>query len=564
MSGASTGNANAAASQASPLAPWLARLRANPLIPLLVAGAAVVAIVAALLMWASAPTYRVLFSNLTEADGGRIIAALEQQGVQYRFSEGGQALLVPGDQVHKLRLQLAEQGLPEGGNVGLDIMEKQAFGVSQFAEQVNFQRGLEGELARSIEALGPVERARVHLALAKPSVFIRDRQPAKGSVVLTLQPGRALGDAQVNAMVHLVASSVPELAPEDVTVVDQSGRLLSRETGPGHDLDRTRLRYTEEVERAYQQRIEKILEPILGRGNVRAQVTAQIDFSRREETEERYGPNQNGNPAAIRSKRINAVYEDPDGGASGIPGALSNTPPGEAASPINNDADGNDDEEDAPPQRVRQDDLINYELDRNVTHTQHHQGSIQRLSVAVVLNYREKTGEDGTVQLAPLSDEELNRITDLARHAMGFSAERGDGLEVVNSPFADLSEPFEERPWWQSPQWVDLALGLGRYLLVALAALLLYRLILRPLIQRYTATPAAPPQPAARGNVSAVVGDDEDDDLDPEEAVARRRRQRRKTLMYESNLKDLQDLARDDPAMVAMILRSWMNRNEPT
>src|SRR5690606_4350579 len=284
MSGASTGNANAAASQASPLAPWLARLRANPLIPLLVAGAAVVAIVAALLMWASAPTYRVLFSNLTEADGGRIIAALEQQGVQYRFSEGGQALLVPGDQVHKLRLQLAEQGLPEGGNVGLDIMEKQAFGVSQFAEQVNFQRGLEGELARSIEALGPVERARVHLALAKPSVFIRDRQPAKGSVVLTLQPGRALGDAQVNAMVHLVASSVPELAPEDVTVVDQSGRLLSRETGPGHDLDGTRLRYTEEVERAYQQRIEKILEPILGRGNVRAQVTAQIDFSRREET----------------------------------------------------------------------------------------------------------------------------------------------------------------------------------------------------------------------------------------------------------------------------------------
>ncbi|NLC20760.1 MAG: flagellar M-ring protein FliF, partial [Halomonadaceae bacterium] len=204
------------------------QLRGNPLILLLIAGAALIAIVVALLMWARAPEYRVLYSNLTEADGGRIISELDGRGVPYRFSAGGTALLVPSDSVHSLRLQLAEQGLPRGGNVGFELMDNQAFGVSQFAEQVNFQRGLEGELSRSIEALGPVSRARVHLAMARSSVFVRDREPAKASVIVTLEPGRVIGEGQVSAIVHMVSSSVPELAAENVTVVDQNSRLLSR------------------------------------------------------------------------------------------------------------------------------------------------------------------------------------------------------------------------------------------------------------------------------------------------------------------------------------------------
>ena len=262
----------------------LTKLRANPLVPLLVVGAAVIALIAVLLMWASAPEYRVLYSNLSEADGGRIISELESRAVPYQFSQGGRALMVPGDQVHKLRLQLAEQGLPEGGNVGFQIMDEQAFGISQFAEQVNFQRGLQGELAGSIEALGPVSRARVHLAMAKPSVFIRDREPAKASVILTLEAGRTLGDGQVDAIVHMVSSSVPELAMEDVTVVDQAGRLLSRPSGSRGGLDGSQLEYVREVERVYRQRIESILAPILGRDKVRAQVTAEVNFAHRAET----------------------------------------------------------------------------------------------------------------------------------------------------------------------------------------------------------------------------------------------------------------------------------------
>jgi flagellar M-ring protein FliF len=473
----------------------LARLRANPLVPLLVAGAAVIALVAAMLMWASAPEYRVLYSNLSEADGGRIISELESRAVPYQFSQGGRALMVPGDQVHKLRLQLAEQGLPEGGNVGFQIMDEQAFGISQFAEQVNFQRGLQGELASSIEALGPVSRARVHLAMAKPSVFIRDREPAKASVVLTLEAGRALGDGQVDAIVHMVSSSVPELALEDVTVVDQAGRLLSRPSGGGGGLDGTQLEYVREVERVYRQRIENILAPILGPENVRAQVTAEVNFARREETSERYGPNQGGNPAAVRSSQTRAVYSGGEDLAQGVPGALTNTPPGAAASPVQNDdqQDGeNTEDQENNTKRLNHEDVINYEVDRNITHVQHERGQVERLSVAVVVDYRDGVNEDGEATPVPLSDDQLERINQLARQAMGFSAERGDGLEVVNSPFTRVDAEDQQRVWWRDPFWQDFLFSMGRWLLVGLGALLLFLLVLRPMLKRYARQAPAP------------------------------------------------------------------------
>ena len=550
----------------------VSQLRGNPMVALLVAGAASIAVIAALMMWASSPDYRVLYNNLDEADGGRIITELDGRGVPYRFSDNGQALMVPSDQVHSLRLYLAEQGLPQGGNVGLELMDNQAFGISQFAEQVNYQRGLEGELSSSIESLGPVEGARVHLSMAKPSVFIRDREPAKASVVLTLLPGRLLGDGQVSAIVHMVSSSVPELAPEDVSVVDQNGRLLSADTGGSNDLDGSQLEYLAEVERSYQRRIENILTPILGEDNVRAQVAAQVDFSQREETSERYGPNQPPNEAAVRSRQLSLSLDGDNPLGTGIPGALSNTPPGTVPSPINQ-PDENGEEEDGEEgadgalRTLTQDDVVNYEVDRSIEHIQHRLGRIERLTAAVVVNYRETVNEEGEREQIPLSAEEVQQIERLVRQSMGFSNARGDAIDVVNTPFADIEEDSRDTPeWWQRQGTLELAAQLGRYLLVALAALLLYLLILRPLIKRYTESPVmATATPG--GALQARVGDDEDElgedeeSADAEETYQKPKR-RRKTSLYEHNLNDLREMAQEDPRMVAMIVRSWMNANE--
>ncbi|SDJ35224.1 flagellar basal-body MS-ring/collar protein FliF [Billgrantia gudaonensis] len=561
----------------------LAPLRNNPLVALLIGGAAFIAIVTALIMWAQSPEYRVLYSNLSEADGGRIISELDSRGVPYRFSQGGQALLVPSDQVHALRLQLAEQGLPRGGNVGFELMDNQAFGVSQFAEQVNFQRGLEGELASSIQALGPVNQARVHLAMARSSVFVRDRKPAEASVVLTLEAGRVLGEGQVSAIVHMVSSSVPDLAAEDVTVVDQDGNLLSRQSAAGSDLDGTQLDYIAEVEHSYQQRIENILIPLLGRERVRAQVAAQIDFSRREQTAERYAPNQAPNDAAVRSRQSSLSYDGGDDLAMGIPGALSNTPPGTAPSPIatpdddagedeeaaeGDDGEGNaaEQEEQQALRNLRQDDVVNYEVDRSVEHIQHRRGRVERLSAAVVVDYREERNDEGEWESNPLSDEEIEQIRRLIRQAIGFSQARGDEIEVVNSPFSHSDDEEEVVEWWQSPEVHALALTIGRYLLVALGILLTYLLILRPLIKRYTQQPVLSTATPG-GALSVRVGDDEagnDGDQSMVEGEEDRPypkpKRRRKSSAYEDHLTELREMAQEDPRMIAMIVRNWMNK----
>ncbi|MFG6176434.1 flagellar basal-body MS-ring/collar protein FliF [Halomonas sp. THAF12] len=582
-SGASaTGNTRA---QSFSLSQLTQQLRGSPLIALLIVGAAVIAVAVALLLWARSPDYRVLYSNLSEADGGSIIGELDSRNVPYRFSQGGQALLVPAEQVHTLRLQLAAQGLPEGGNVGLELMENQAFGISQFAEQVNYQRGLEGELARSMESLGPVAGARVHLALAKDSVFVRRREPAKASVVLTLHPGRTLGEGQVNSIVHMVSSSVPDLPAEAVTVVDQGGQLLSTPDGGGLGLDGTQLDYVAEVERAYRRRIETILAPILGRRNIEAQVTAELDFSQREETSESYGPNQPPKEAAVRSRQTSLDLNGAGDLASGIPGALSNTPPGAAPSPIDEGTGDAAQGQDAQDQDaagdgaatnadrwMSRDDVINYEVDRQVSHVQHRRGRVERLSAAVVVNYREALDEaTGELAPTPLDDEEMAQIERLVRQAMGFSEARGDQVAVVNSPFAKDDSAANEPDWWQRPDVQQLAFTLGRYLLVGIALLLLYLLILRPFIRRYTERPlpaAAPPAPGFQ----ARVGDDDDerDDVDgeagadgeAEDGEGSPRRRKRRATAYEQNLNDLREMAQEDPRMVAMIVRGWMSKHD--
>lgn len=586
-------NRQAASAATSGGRDWLNKLQQNPRIPLIVAGAAAVAIVIALLLWARSPEYRVLYSTLTDADGGRIITQLDAMGIPYEFSEGGQALLIPADQVRQTRLRLAEQGLPEASGVGFELMDDQAFGISQFAEQVNYQRALEGELARTIGTLGSVERARVHLAMAKPSVFVRESEPASASVVLDLQPGRVLGEGQVNAIVHMVSSSVPQLAVDDVTVIDQNGDLLSRSNRNNNQLDGSQLDYVNNLEDQYAQRIEAILAPIVGARNVRAQVTAQVDFSQREQTAERYGPNQAPNEAAVRSQQTSSSYESYGDLAMGVPGALSNQPPGVAASPINapgtqaqtdeaddadnadgEDADAQDDAtETADTGRVRHDNTINYEVDRTVEHVKQNSGNIERLSAAIVVNYREGVDEDGNPTQVALSDTEMEQIRGLVRQAMGFSAARGDALEVVNSPFQIDAQDFDTLPWWQTPEVWSLGKSALKYLVVALVALFLWFKVVKPLLRRQTAepapAPAAAPAPANGATAAAgaasyqAVSDSGVGGLGDDERAdgSRRERNRRGASSYEQDLKDVREIAQEDPRLVAMVVRSWMEKS---
>ncbi|RUO23209.1 flagellar basal body M-ring protein FliF [Aliidiomarina iranensis] len=561
----------------------LGLVRGNSLLPILIGGSAFIAVVVALIMWASTPEYRVLYSNLSEADGGQIVTELEAQRIPYQLSAGGTSILVPGDQVHRIRLGMAEQGLPEGGNTGFSLMDNQAFGISQFAEQVNFQRALEGELASSMESLGPVNRARVHLAMAKPSVFIRDREPAKASVILNLHAGRALGEGQVNAIVHMVSSSVPELTADNVTVVDQRGNLLSA-IGQGGDLTGTELSYTEELERSYQRRIEEILAPILGPNNLNARVTAQIDFSRVEETSETYSPNQTPETAAVRSIQSNLSLQGEGNFVGGVPGALSNTPPGVVTAPIETPEEGEEAAETQTEQsnrNLRQDNIVNYEVDRNIAHIQHQRGRLERLSVAVVVNYRNGVDEEGNATTIPLTDIEIAQVERLVQQAMGFNADRGDQLEIVNSRFVSSANPLEIEPreWWQEPDTQQLLLQVGRYVLAGSGILLFYLLILRPMInRRFVKTKAAiaagEEDDTVAGNAAktagrlrAVVGDDDDEqksvsNTEDSDAMTFNWPKKKNLTAYDDAIRRTQEIARQKPRQVARIVQNWLTEDE--
>jgi flagellar M-ring protein FliF len=539
-------------------------LRGRPMLPLLLAGAATVAILVALLLWAREPEYRVLFSSLGEADGGQVIGELDKRGVPYRLGEGGHTILVPAERVNALRLQLAEQGLPKGGSVGFELLDKQAFGISQFAEHLNYQRGLEGELARTIESLGPIAQARVHLVMAKDSVFARDREAARASVTLTLQPGRELGQSQVSAIIHLVTSSVPELAVDGVTVVDQNGRLLSR-SHAGNGLDDSRLEYVNEIERGYQRRIEEILAPLLGSSNVHARVTAQVDFAQRESTAERYSPNQDSNAASVRSQQTSERLAAGSDSGRGVPGALSNSPPNtpaptRATAPtVPGTPASSDSKQAAKPLQTER--MVNYEVDRDVEHVKSSLGNVQRLTAAVVVNYRSVI-KDGAASSEPLSKEELAGINDLVRQAMGFSESRGDTLQVINSPFVEEHSALAELPWWRTPGAYDLGMGLLRYLLVGIAAFLLWRKVLKPMQQRAAQS--------AQHELMALSGQDlelTEDNLPASTALATvggpaRPALPRKSALYEQNMESLKQLATEDPRLVAMIVRGWMKKND--
>lgn len=528
------------------------RLRANPKIPLLVAASAAIAIIVALLLWAKSPDYRVLYSNLNDRDGGAIVTQLTQMNIPYRFAENGAALMIPAEKVHETRLRLAQQGLPKGGAVGFELLDQEKFGISQFSEQINYQRALEGELSRTIESLGPVQNARVHLALPKPSLFVREQKSPSASVTLTLQPGRALDDGQINAIVYMVSSSVAGLPAGNVTVVDQAGRLLTQSDGTGRDLNASQLKYASEVESGYQRRIETILAPVVGSANVRAQVTAQIDFASREQTDEQYQPNQQPDKAAIRSQQTSSNEQIGGPQVGGVPGALSNQPSAPATAPIetakptannaNNATNTRSAAANSGPLSTRRDATTNYELDRTIRHTQQKAGTVERLSVAVVVNY--SLNADGKAQ--PMSKEQLAQIEALVREAMGYSSTRGDSLQVVNTPFTDNQMTGGELPFWQSQAFIDLLLELGRYLLVLLFGWVLWRKLIKPQLQQRQAAQQAA---VAKANDSHKPSN--------EELALRRKSQQRVSAEVQSQR--IRELADKDPRVVALVIRQWMS-----
>src|SRR5688572_26299225 len=388
--------------------PAWTRIPPQQLLALMLVVATTVTVMVSGWIWSTTPEYKVLYANLGDRDGGAVLASLAQMNVPYKFAEGGGALLVPANLVHDTRLKLAAQGLPKGGLVGFELMEGQRFGSSQFLEQVNYQRGLEGELARSIQALQAVQGARVHLALSRGSSFLREQAKPSASVLVHLHPGRSLDAMQVAAIVHLVSNSVPDLSVKSVTVVDQHGTLLSGDAAGGTPggLDSKQIKYRHETEQSYVKRIESILQPLLGNANVRAQVSADLDFAEVEQAEEIYKPNQKPDAATVRAQQTSESGGAAAPGASGVPGALTNQPPGQATAPVTAPAgaDAQGAGAAAAAAATRRDSTVSYEVDKSIRHTKIAQGRLKRLSVAVVVNDRVLTDAKGKTTNKPLSD----------------------------------------------------------------------------------------------------------------------------------------------------------------
>ncbi len=513
----------------------------------MVGAALLVAVLVGGLLWAKDPPYAVLFSIQDEKDAGQIVAALQQQNIPYRFSDGGHSILVPQTVVHDTRLRLASQGMPKGGLVGFELLENQKLGVSQFAEQINYQRGLEGELARSIQSLAAVKGARVHLAIPKQTAFLRDDQKTSASVLVSLHPGRTLEPIQVAGIINLVSSSVPQLNPLNVSVIDQEGKLISQQRDPLRDagLDPLQLKYVREIESNYTRRIESILAPVVGSSNVRAQVTADIDFSQTEQVAETYKPNPTPETAIRSQQTAEAGNGTPQ--AIGIPGALTNQPPVPATTPISqppvpgvsNATSGNTNA------NFTRNATVNYEVDKTVRHIKASPGSVRRLSVAVVVNHKKDPTKPKPL---PLSDAEIKQITDLAREAMGFSKERGDTLNVANAPFTPAEkEVVPDAPFWTNPEFISILKELVKYALIGGALFWLWTRLLKPVFDKLMEPP--PPREI-----------EDDVEIGPDGMPHLVHHQPHQA--YEEKLAAARELAKKDPKAVANMIKEWVDGGE--
>ncbi len=554
--------------------------------------ALIVGILIAAVMLTRQNDWRVLFSNLSDRDGGAVVAQLVQMNVPYRYTEGGGAIMVPANRVHDLRLRLAAQGLPKGSVSGLEITDTPRFGITQFQERLNFQRGLEGELTRSIQSLSSVRSARVHLAVPNQNGFFREQQKPSASVLLSLHPGRALDRSQVAGIVNLIASSVPEMQPTAVSVVDESGKLLSQPPDgagtTGADAEAQRLGIVQQIEQAYTRRIVEILEPVVGAGNVRASVTAELDYSQTETTAEQHRPNLSADASAVRSQQTVESVGESSTQATGVPGAVANQPPGQAQLPINGRnpglattgpaagaAAGQSANSNA---NTRRETITNYEVDRTVRVVRGQTGALKRLTAAVVVNNQSMPGADGKVESKPLSAEQLEKMTSLVRDAVGFNRERGDSVNLLNTAFVVPEAITPSTPIWQRPEVVEVATNYAWPVSLLVLALIVVFGLLRPALKAMgqptmmttvdgvlvpvdsPQARAAAAQGAAGGQLSTTVGGDlERPALEGPGAIDGTPQLQVSATPEQLRLEQARAITRNNPVQVANIIKSWIS-----
>jgi len=542
----------AALPRPSPIPPILKPLA------ILVGIAAAVAAGVGVVLWSQEPTYNLLYGNLGQQDAAQVVQALEAIGVPYKLDAATGAITVPAEQVHDVRLKLAGQGVPEGDGGFAVLTKDPGFGVSQFMEGARYQHALETELARTISNLQAIEGARVHLALPRQSAFIRDRRAPSASVFLQMKPGRRLESEQVTAIVNLVASSIPELEAQQVTVIDQQGRLLSSLESDGELAVREKqLELAREMEERYTRRVEALLAPLVGPGRVRAQVVADVELSTTEEAREQYRPDSQ----IVRSEQLAEETSRSSAGAQGVPGALSNQPPapgvalspgtpaapGAAGQPAGAGADGVVPTGATAPDNTSKQTTRNYEIDRTVAYTRRPAGRLKRLTVAVLVDNLRTTAEDGTVAEAALTSEQLENMTRLVKDAVGYDAQRGDSVNVVNASFRGEIQPQEiapqEIPLWKQPLVRDLA----KLLCGLIVLLVLVLAVLRPLMRGLLASPRPAQVPAMLPAGAAVLPD-----ASPSEMP----------LDYDGQIAHARSLVSQDPARVAQVVKTWVGNDE--
>mgnify|MGYP006277549857 CR=1 FL=1 len=540
------------------------KLAALPLKPLLLLGvgaAALAAVAIALaLRGGGQGDYRVLFSGLSDKDGGAVLAQLSQMNVPYRHSDGGGAILVPADKVLDLRMKLSNMGLPKSSTVGYELLDNQKFGQSQAGEGMSMKRATEGELMRTIGSLTAVQQVRVHLALPAQNGFFREQQKPSASVMLTMHPGRTLDRAQLAGIVHLVSSSVPDLNPKAVSVVDGTGTLLTEQEGGSQTgLDSQQLQYRQQVEATLQKRLVELLEPVVGREHLRASVTAEIDFSETMSVSEEFKPNNGDAPAAVKSLQTMESTQPGSSTPSGVPGAQSNQPTTTGSAPVTGPAQTMQGAQaGASGGNLRKEATTSFEVDRTQRTTRNATGTIKRLSAAVVVNNRVSTDARGRTSSTPLTPEELEKLTALVEQGLGISKDRGDTVKVINTAFRTETTPkVEELPAWKQPWIQDLLRAAAMPAALAFVALLIVLTTIRPALK----TLMAPPLPPAPGtNIDAVLdetpllpGAPGEDPAKPGSSLTLNAPTRH------PGLDDARNLARQNPAAVANIVRTMIN-----
>ena len=566
----------------------LAQMPALRQVALLVGLAASVAIGFAVVLWSQEPDYRPLYGSLAGLDASQVMDTLNSSGINYRVEPNSGALLVKSSELANARLKLAAAGVsPTDSTIGFEILDKeQGLGTSQFMETTRYRRGLEGELGRTIASLNNVKAARVHLAIPKSSVFVRDERKPSASVLVEMYPGRSLEPSQVMAIINLVATSVPELQKSQVTVVDQSGNLLSDQeelsemSRAGKQFD-----YTRRLENLFTQRVHNILQPVLGVGRYKAEVSADVDFSAIESTSETFNPDQ----PALRSEQSSSEQRQVSSGPQGVPGALSNQPPGASIAPevvgavaVEGpvpagqplvDADGQqiiDPKTGEPmlapyPSDKREQSTRNFELDRSIRYTKQDQNRLQRLSVAVVVDdqviVNQETGEQVRV---PWSEQDIARFTRLVQDSVGFNASRGDSVSVINAAFAPiqveeiLDIPFYTEPWFWS---------IVKQVLGVLFILVLVFGVLRPLLRNVVGGGKSKELAVSERSDDADLGDM--DDFDPGLADDRVSLGGPQNILlpspsegYDAQLNAIKSLVAEDPGRVAQVVKEWINADE--